>query len=132
MKGVDRQLWKGMTPDEKRRWRRLVATIEDHFWDTLPRQQQVLDYLRAREELSQLQRGYKRALENVDVGDKGLADLNTWSTLVTRCETKISRLQNLIGVNAKYESQLRKARDVRSDPKGAPQNDGPAVWEDIP
>ena len=130
MKGVDRQLWKMMTPEEKRRWRRLVATIEDHFWDTLPKQQQVLDYLRSREELVQLQRGYQLALDNVHVEDNGLADLNTWSALVTRCETKISRLQNLIGFNAKYESQLRKAKAVRSDPKALPEHNEPSPWDD--
>ena len=110
-----------MKISERRYWHKLASTIDEHFVDTLPKQEALLDYVRARTELDDLQTGYQHALKlaaSDPDDDKNLTRLTKWSQMIGKTESKIERLRTSIGLNAKYESQLKKAKRIKSGPKG--------------
>ena len=110
-----------MKISERRYWYKLAGTIDEHFIDTLPKQEALLDYVRARNELEDLQLGYQHALKTAAKepdDDKNINRLTKWSQMINKTESKIERLRSSIGLNAKYEAQLKKAKRVKSSPKG--------------
>ena len=110
-----------MSKDERHYWHRLASTIDEHFVDTLPKQEALLDYVRARVELEDLQKGYQYALKLAAAEPDHVNHVNSlvkWSQLLGKTESKIERLRTSIGLNAKYESQLKKAKRIKSGPKG--------------
>ena len=110
-----------MTKDERRYWHQLASTIDEHYLDTLPKQEALLDYVQARAELIELKKGYQTSLKHASNNPddhKSLTRLTKWSQMICKIETKINVLRTSIGLNAKYESQLNKAKQIKGGPKG--------------
>ena len=114
-------LRKMMTPDERLQFRQLTATVDTTVFDTLPKQQMILDYIGARKDLALMRVGYEVAAQNAAANPTVADHVNNlvkWCQMVSKCETKIDRLRTICGLTAKYEAQLTKAKEIKATPKG--------------
>ena len=110
-----------MTVIERRQFRQLTATLNSTTFDTMPKQQMIIDYIRARNELEVFRKGCLDALHCAALApndDEKVANLARWQNMVSKIETKIDRLRMMCGMTAKYETQLHKAKEVKGVPKG--------------
>ena len=108
-----------MTDAEKAHFRKLVKQLDDVYWDTMAKQEALLDYIRARRNLEVLNQGYEVAARNAadfPEDDKHVATLNTWMGITGKVKTEIDRLRGLCGLTAKKDADLHKAKKAKKDP----------------
>ena len=114
-------LGRKMTADERRQFRQLAATVDTSIWDTLPKQEMLIDYIRARNDLAKVRVGFEQASEHAaksPTDPEVVALLAKWMSMMAKVEGKIDRLRVMCGMTAKYEVQLNKAKQVKGAPKG--------------
>ena len=115
------KLSKSMTIEERKAWRYLAKAIDPTFSNTIPKQEALLDFIRARNELDIIRPGMmaamKYASDNPTIDD-AILNLSKWQTMVSKTEIKIERLRKSIGLTSEYESKLRAARKVKDGGKG--------------
>ena len=125
-------LSRSMTPEERKRWKALTRTIEPHFTDSLPKQEALLDYVRARIEIELLTHSHRVALEKAGedpTHSPSLMNLTRWNSLLVKAEAKAERLRSSIGLHARYEDQRRTLKRVEKDPKARLNEKQPQPWE---
>ena len=120
-----------ITPKERRLVRQMMAELKPHQCDNLPKQEQILEYIQSRVELTELQRGLKvvraRAVEMPEDVD-AIQNLSTWMTMAAKVDTKLRQLRVTIGMTARKETDLKKAVEVKGSPKGGHQI---KPWDDM-
>ena len=124
-------LLRRMTDEEKKLWRSVASTLAEHQVDTLPKQESILDYVRARQELDILRPGLVQAMNTASElagqdqdsleAKQAVNNMLDWQKLVVAVENKIKNLRTSIGMDAKYETQLNKAKKVKGSAKGGPE-----------
>ena len=129
---INIRLSRSMSPEERRYWKAIEKTIEPHFIDSLPKQEALLDYVRARIEIGQIMRGHRIALDRAGedpLDAKALLNLTRWNSLLVKAEAKAERLRSSIGFHARYEDQRRTIKRVEKDPKARLNEKEPHPWE---
>ena len=118
---LDVTIARRMTPQERTRFRRVSSQLADYQWDTMPKQEAVLDYVRAVMERDELRVGLAKVRE-VAIAmprDKdNVRDLQVWMGLVSRLDQIVIKLRNAIGLNAQKETDLNNAVRIKGAPKG--------------
>ena len=110
-----------MTAAERRRFREIIAELPDHHWNTVPKQEAIIEYLRSQDELAEMRQGVSLARQNALTkpnDSDAVSNLSQWLSMTAKIETKIHRLRESVGLNAKKESDLAKSIKAKGAPKG--------------
>ena len=110
-----------MTDEERRRFRAIVRGLPEHYWDTIPKQEAIYEYIQAvqeRFEMSSGLQGVRRKAAADPTNAELVKLLSSWLHMCTKIETKLTTLRNSIGLNSKKESDLEKSVKAKGAPKG--------------
>ena len=114
-------LAKLLSREEKLRFRRITRELPKHQWNTIPKQETIIEYIQSTNERNTMLPGLalvrQEAAKDPTNADKMNA-LNTWMLMVSRVERKLTTLRNEIGLNAKKEADLNKSIEAKGMPKG--------------
>ena len=118
---IDFKISRLMTLSERKRWKQIVKGLSESYWDTIPKQEAIMEYVQAVEERRELQQGLNKvrkiAAENPTCKES-VGNLKTWMDMIAKVETKLNRLRGSMGFDSRTESNLEKKIKAKGAPKG--------------
>ena len=109
--------WETLNFEEAKSWKQTILPLEEHFYDTPPKQEALIEYVRARIEMRPLEIGRQIAATSAsnNPGDEFyLKLLHRWDLLLGKKRAEVDRLRVSCGLSNRHESNLRKNMKLRA------------------
>lgn len=115
MGDVNPYFWEEMSIRERRQWKLITKGLPEFLLESPVRQEALLDYVRARIEMLNIQGSYDIVLKaaQMDPTDIELTkQVSRWAILLSKKRYEVNQHRSTIGLSTRYESVIRKRNEL--------------------